>query len=199
LGTDTEAPDGGGAYSTVITTGAPDGSLNSCGNCIQGTILEPGVATPSSFAAEIAFAAYGTLGDMSTVGLYGDGPNFGGCILAADPVNGKACGIDLMTITACEFAVCLPVCTVTNGGASQSDYAALSGCIQAADSTSCASYITKLQTDCPTLSNDSGTGVFDKCAKLANIDGGDTEAGVATATTETDLFGLMCGGADAGI
>ncbi len=191
--------DGGGSYSTVITMGAPDGSLNGCGTCVQGTILEPGQPTPASWSAEVGFAPEATAGDpMSLFAAFGDGPNFGGCVLAADPVNGKQCGIDLMTITACEFAVCLPVCAVP-GGSTHPDFTALSACISAADSTSCASYISALKTDCAALSNDSGTGVFDKCAKLSNIDSFDTEAGVATPTTETDFLGLLCGGADAGI
>ena len=177
----------------------PDGNFNTCGNCVEGTTIIPGQPIPASWGSDIIGAVYGTLGDEGSLYLVNIGANFGGCVVGADPVAGRTCGLAAMAVEACEFAVCLPLCPVpeadvNNPGA----FNDLVACTKAADNGACASYIATETSACQAIVNAQGTDPVSKCNVLTNVDNGVPDAGTATAAQEEDLIGLICGGVDAG-
>jgi len=176
-----------------------DGNFNNCGNCIFGTQVAPGEPIPATFGYFIIGGVYATLGDDTSIYGVNFGVNFGGCVIGADPVGGLKCGQDIMAQEACEFAVCLPLCAVTQAASmTQAGFNDFSTCVAAADKGACATYVTAQDTDCKALVNDAGTGPYDKCANLYNLDEGFVDGGKPTTTTEANLIGLICGGSDAG-
>jgi len=178
---------------------AADGNFNNCGNCIFGTQVAPGEPIPATFGYFIIGGVYATLGDDTSIYGVNFGVNFGGCVIGADPVGGLKCGQDIMAQEACEFAVCLPLCAVTQAASmTQAGFNDFSTCVAAADKGACATYVTAQDTDCKALVNDAGTGPYDKCANLYNLDEGFVDGGKPTTTTEANLIGLICGGSDAG-
>ena len=192
-----------GACNAAASTGATsDGGLNACGTCVFGPAeadIIPGEPVSSTWGAEEIFAAYGTLGSDTSLFPFNAGFNLGACVMATNTsAAAQKCGLDFMAADACVWATCLNLCTISNMGASSSDYTEIGACVAAAQKGTCASYITKYETDCP-LVGDAGANALDGCLSLYNIDEGDTEAGTATATTYADFFGTVCGGADAGI
>ena len=177
---------------------APDGALNTCGQCYDGTTVVPGQPIPAEWGFNVIAAIYGTLGDSSTLYGVNIGANFGGCVIGADPVAGKKCGLDGMAAVACELAVCLPLCAVPFADANNSGaFDAISACFNAADSGACSPYINAQSTDCKALIKDGGSDPVSKCESLYNIDQG-LDGGTATAIQQADLLGLVCGGVDAG-
>ena len=203
-GCDVATTDAGqNACDTTFTTGAPDGSVNSCGSCYFTQILPVG-AQPTQWGYDFLIVFEPTVGDtnQNDWGALNLGPNLGACVAGADKsATGQACGKALMTLNACEFAVCLPVCPVSginSNNPSTTDIDAFFSCNQAADMGACATYVTALQTACATEVNDAGTGVYDKCLALTDQNIGLDGSPAATAASNSAAIGLVCGGADAG-
>jgi len=185
---------GQNACDTTLTAGAAtDGGANACGNCYL-TFLIPGQPFPAKWGYELILGVEATAGDPTSAYEVNAGPNAGGCVMAADPAKGTACGMDLMALNACEFAVCLPLCAIPQ---SSTDFSSLQNCTSAVDTGACASYLAKAKADCAGESTATGTGPYDKCIALINQDINQGDA-APTATSESALIGLLCGGADAG-
>jgi hypothetical protein len=176
----------------------PDGNLNTCGNCIDGTQVVPGEPIPATWGYNIIVGIFGTLGDDTSLYGVNFGPNFGGCIIGADPA-GKQCGLDAMALQACELAVCLPLCAVPEADEnSPTAFNDFETCQTAADKGACSKYLSAEQTDCGKIVTDAGKDPVSKCADLYNLDVGLVDGGKPTGAQQADLIGLICGGADAG-
>jgi hypothetical protein len=176
----------------------PDGNFNSCGQCVQGTAIEPGVAIPSEWGFDIVAVVYGALGDESS--LYGVSweLNFGGCLVNAGGSSVRQCGLDVMAVSACELATCLPLCAVPEADANNPGaFNDLIACTAAADNGACASYVAAERSACASADLDAGVG--EKCTalfdKLEPPDGG---APSTSGSVWAELIGLTCGGVDAG-
>jgi hypothetical protein len=83
-------------------------------------------------------------------------PNFGACIEIMDPVSGRACGQALMSTLGCQNLAC-EYCPDTDN-----EY---NDCINAVNSTSCASYLGATDSICPNAAN-----AFQACTKLGTAD-----------------------------
>lgn len=197
-GTGTDA----GEQACLADLSVPDGNNNSCGNC-YGTFIPPygaGQPQPTSWGYSLFLFFEPTPGDVGAASPIGIGPNEGGCVMAADKsAAGQACGKAIMGLNACEFAVCLPICGVT-GPSDDAGFNAFFNCTAATEMAggACATYETQVQTTCGAEVNDSGTGPLDKCDALIDTNDDIDGSAPASATTQADLIGLMCGGADAG-
>jgi len=182
-----------------------DGNINNCGVCIEGTQILPDAPIPSQWGLETIVGIEPTVGDSNPADLtpVNAGFNFGACVLATGDANAKACGIDDLTVTACLFSVCLPLCAIPAAelnNPTSTTYAALNACEDAAASTggACASYIAKEKTDCAVGRVDGGTDPISKCLALYDRDS-DFDAGSSTAASESQIIGAVCGGIDAGL
>jgi hypothetical protein len=135
----------------------------------------------------------------STTALQGEYPfiSVGGCIQGVDPSAGFACAEALDTVIECELASCLAYCPVTSD-TDVTGYDALigtfdpstnelttPGCIENADTSTCATYVSASNTACASEFNDAGTDNGGKC-----------ENGPSDWTT---FIAAYCGGAVSGL
>ncbi len=183
--------------------GAPDGSLNACGQCIEGTVLVPGEPVPPEWGFELLVTLVPALGDVADGYTVNMGPELGACVYAAGGAEGHACGLDLMAADACTYSLCDPLCPVPqpatpSGPFNEEALAALQNCFSAVAMGACAEFVTKEETDCAALHNISGTGPLDVCQRLVGQADQNPDAGPATAAGYLQLIELACGGGDAG-
>jgi len=192
----------------AFISGAPDGQFNTCGQCAYGTLIQPGMNPPALFGMNISVAFLANIGDPSSEwGPVGWEPELGSCVYSAGGAAGQKCGLDLMAIDACSLEVCLGVCAVPNPGAgqiNQADADAVAHCAQLAAKGACAQYSTAAMTDCASLSNSQGTGVYNQCVELLletynEFGQPQLDAGApTTAQGVAQFLELACGGGDAG-
>jgi hypothetical protein len=191
-GCDVATTDAGeNACDTTLEQGAPDGSFNSCGQCIDATYLPLSGNGPALWGLNEVVELEPSAGDTADAYAVIVSLNLGGCVIASDPTHGQACGLDLMAIDACGWQTCAPLCPVPAAG-SMSAENALFNCFNAAATGACAEYTAAAQSDCAPLSNHQGTGVYDKCVALVNEDQFLTDGG-PTESSEQQLITLMCG------
>jgi hypothetical protein len=186
-----------------MSEGAPKGSLNSCGECFESTVIRPSHAAPASWSLNVLIAPEPTVGDTAGKFLLDTGPDLGVCVYEADGVAGHACGLDLMTLEDCVISVCLPLCAIPApslpGGAVDAEaLAAFESCESLAYAGACSQYATAASTDCEAVHNGEGTGAYDVCRDLVSQVTSSGDAGPATTTTYEKLIDLTCGGGDAG-
>jgi hypothetical protein len=179
---------------------SPDGANNSCGNCIFSQPIVPGTQVPTTVGLNLTGALYGTLNDQSTLyGAVNFGPTFGACVLGVAGSNATAtkCGQDDIAFEYCRFSICLSLCAVPEADLNSSaqpppqSVQDLITCLQDTASGACASYANAEKTDCAGFDGGSLVG---QCASIYDLDEGLVDGGQATATTQAELIGAVCGG-----
>lgn len=190
---------GQNACDDTLSQGAPDGHVNSCGECFI-TPIPPVGNSSTDWGYDLYVFFEPKLGDSADAFPEPYGPNLGGCVMGADKsAAGQACGKDIMAVTACELATCLPLCPVANTAPlNQAQVSAFLACTHTVDEGACQSYVTSANTDCAGESNASGTGPLDQCSALISQDEGRSADAANTAASNSALIGLLCGGNDAG-
>jgi len=165
------------------------------GTCFD-CIITPNAETAANWGALLLVAPSGALN-----GFQFQLVNIGGCVLSVDPSSaGQSCGRALQEQEECELAACIPYCPVTGatdtagenalfGTYDSSGTLIANGCIENADTSACSAYVSATNSACAAESHDGGTGPLDRCATFLS----------SSSVTLTDLYGVYCGGADAGI
>jgi hypothetical protein len=171
-----------------------DGAFDSCGQCYY-TWVPPVGNGPDKWGFEVLIGLEPSVGDSADTFYVEDGLNLGGCVIAnATLSHGQACGLDIMQLTACEIAVCGPLCAVPNPGPGnpldQTAVTALENCWSAADQGACATYYNNADTDCSSPT----PAAYYTCNSLVAQDEGAPDAAAPTSTSESQLLGQLCGG-----
>jgi hypothetical protein len=164
---------------------------NACYACI-GT-----EESSTSWGAFVIFTVPTATGASTTTEL--EMLNLGGCIAEEDKTAaGQKCATDFDELMECEVAACANYCPVSGDSDTAGitalfgdNTAANPGCLTNADTAVCATYVTALNTDCATESNDAGTGAYDKCVVIMNT----YNVATPTAAATSAYMGEICGGA----
>jgi hypothetical protein len=181
----------------------PDAGDDSCAACLGSTVVVPPTTDGiPEWGLRIITGIKQSL-DAGAATL--DLPlefNEGACIIgmtANTPAatTGRKCGLDVMALEACEFAVCLPNCPIDISGAAVQDQAAsFEACTIDVDDGACASFLTQEMQDCAVLFADASTSVGDECAGLVATDNnlpGSNRTPMATMQSELLLLETVCG------
>ncbi len=182
---------------------ADGGAPNACFDCLY-THVPAASNGPSLWGSYLQVELEPAADDAADAFLFNLGYNLGGCILGASAPSssGAACGLDMMQLDACQFAVCVPLCPVPDPGAgepvSASALAALDACFDATETGACSAYYSAAVRDCAPLEDAGAGSAFGRCVALIAEDNGDPDAGAGTPASEAALIGLTCGGVDAG-